>query len=372
MSCPLCSSEHVLPLYSVLNAPAFQNKVYPTKGIAESVPCGNICLSFCEDCGFVWNATFDPSLLEYDEHYQNEQGYSPMFQSHLQNVCDILLPHISPKAHVVEIGCGKATFLRKLGELGYTVHGYDPAYEGTDTRIVKEYYSRETVSQHSFGEADLIILRHVLEHIPDPLQFLQSIAEANNYHGLLYIEIPDFRWIVEKNAFYDVFFEHCNYFSLQALTGLFSKIIHCGTFFGDQYCYVIARLADLRVPSVGTHRLLSPPTLHFETCVSAWKDVVCAGSFVIWGAGAKGATFLREIDPARQTILAVVDINPKKQGKYMPKTAHPIITPEDLHNLTISGLIIMNENYLEEISERVWNICGEVPIYVLGKKPIPL
>lgn len=150
----------------------------------------------------------------------------------------------------------------KLAELGYTVHGYDPAYEGTDPRIVKEYYSRDTVAQQSFGKADLIILRHVLEHISHPLPFLLSIAEANDYQGLLYIEVPDFRWIVAKNAFYDVFFEHCNYFTLPALRCLFSDVLDAGTFFGDQYCYVIARLDSLRPPEMHTisclpHRLCS-------------------------------------------------------------------------------------------------------------------
>jgi hypothetical protein len=258
----------------------------------------------------------------------------------------------------------------KLAELGYTVHGYDPAYEGTDPRIVKEYYSRDTVAQQSFEKADLIILRHVLEHISHPLPFLQSIAEANDYQGLLYIEVPDFRWIVEKNAFYDVFFEHCNYFTLPALTCLFSDVLDAGTFFGDQYCYVIARLADLRPPEMNPHQLSSLPALQFSECVSAWWSLVSSSSFVVWGAGAKGATFLREIDPARETISAVVDINPKKQGKYMPKTAHPIISPETLQGMPVSGIIVMNENYLEEISVSVRRICGEVPVYVLGKEPV--
>ncbi|MDV0443119.1 class I SAM-dependent methyltransferase [Methanorbis rubei] len=372
MVCPICSSGQITPLYSAMNVPAFQNKAYPTEQIAESVICGNVSLYFCENCGFVWNATFDPSLLEYDEHYQNEQGYSPMFQSHLQNVCDILIPHLSQESHIVEIGCGKATFLMKLGELGYTVHGYDPAYEGMDPRIIKEYYSHDTVAQQPFDKADLIVLRHVLEHISHPLQFLQSIAEANDYQGLLYIEVPDFRWIVEKNAFYDVFFEHCNYFSLPALTGLFSDVLRTGTFFGDQYCYVIAKLEDLRSPDTSSHHLSSPPVLQFSECVSAWKSLVSSGYFVIWGAGAKGATFLREIDPERQTISAVVDINPKKQGRYMPKTAHPIISPQKLHHMQISGIIVMNDNYLDEISLSVQEICGKIPMYVLGRRPMPV
>ena len=188
MPCPLCSSGLISTFYCTQNVPAFQNKAYPTQQIAESMICGDVSLSFCEDCGFVWNTTFDSSLLKYDENYRNEHGwYSPLLQYHLRTVCYILLPYLSQQSHVVEIGCGNATFLRKLGERWYTVHGYDPAYEGTDPKIVKEYYSLETVTQQSFGKADLIVLRHVLEHIADPLHFLQSIAEANDYFGFVYI-----------------------------------------------------------------------------------------------------------------------------------------------------------------------------------------
>lgn len=192
MSCPLCSSERTSLLYSEMGVPSFQNKTYPDQFTARSVVCGDISLLFCEDCGFVWNAAFDPSLLEYNEHYQNEQGYSSVFQSHLQSVCDILTPHISEEAHVAEIGCCKATFPMKLGELGCSVHGYDPAYERTDPRIIKEYHSWDSAGDQSFGKADVIILRHVLEHVKNPLQFLQTIAEANDHHSLVYLEVPVF------------------------------------------------------------------------------------------------------------------------------------------------------------------------------------
>lgn len=103
-----------------------------------------------------------------------------------------------------------------------------------------------------------------------------------------------------------------------------------------------------------------------------WKSLVSHGSLVIWGAGAKGETFLRKIDPDAEYISAVVDINPKKQGKYMPKTAHFIVSPKALRTLPVSGIIVMNENYLNKISMSVREICGDVPIYALGRKPVPV
>lgn len=77
---------------------------------------------------------------------------------------------------IIEIGCGKGYFLEMLRKNGFDVTGFDPAYEGDNPYIVKDYYS----DQYSHLNADLIILRHTLEHIDDPLKFLHSIATAVN------------------------------------------------------------------------------------------------------------------------------------------------------------------------------------------------
>ena len=99
--------------------------------------CGDISLSFCRECGFVWNSAFNQELLEYDENYQNEQGFSERFQQHLTLVCDLISKEIRPGAHVKEIGCGKAKFLSMMEAREYQISGYDPAYEGEDPRIIK-------------------------------------------------------------------------------------------------------------------------------------------------------------------------------------------------------------------------------------------
>ena len=72
------------------------------------------------------------------------------------------------------------------------------------------------------------------------------LKQINSDDGYIYIEIPCLQWIRDNNAFYDVAYEHANYFSLKSLTAMFDdKFLSAGHNFGGQYVYVIAKLSDL-------------------------------------------------------------------------------------------------------------------------------
>ena len=68
----------------------------------------------------------------------------------------------------------------------------------------------------------------------------------------------------------------------------------------------------------------------------------------IWGAGAKGVTLVNLVDPKRELITCLVDLNPQKQGNYLPGTGHPIVDYSELRDLGVSTAILMNPNYREE------------------------
>jgi hypothetical protein len=87
--------------------------------------------------------------------------------------------------------------------------------------------------------------------------------------------------------------------------------------------------------------------------VDRWKQLLNAlaadGMIAIWGAGAKGVTFANLIDPQCQRIACVVDVNPNKQGHFVPGTGHPIISPAEVHTRGIRSALVLNPNYLYEI-----------------------
>jgi hypothetical protein len=330
-------------MYRQRSLPVFQNRMYDSREAARACTKGDIEL--CEDMGtgLVYNAAFRPELMNYDSSYQNEQGLSALFRAHLNSVASLVERRMGRK-HLVEVGCGKGTFLEMLAERGNEVVGYDPTYEGSNPLVQRQYFSRDL---GIVGEG--LILRHVLEHIADPIDFLHKLASANQNRGLIYIEVPCFDWICEHRAWFDIFYEHVNYFRLSDFDRMFGRIVHSGRSFGNQYLSVVADLSTLRVPRRDpldglrfpgdfTHRL-------------AAESAADEGPVVVWGGASKGVIFALLREQAGRPVDRVIDINPAKQGRYLPATGLRVMSPQEgLANLRAgSRVYVMNPNYLDEV-----------------------
>ena len=186
------------------------------------------------------NVDFNAELLVYDSDYQNEQACSPVFQKHLDKVSKIVA-RLLKKKRLVEIGCGKGFFVEYLLHHNFDITGFDPAYEGDNPRITNDIFPRGFEQQ-----ADGIILRHVLEHFSDPVSFLREIAQTNDMSGYVYIEVPCLDWILRNYAWYDIFYEHVNYFRRDDFYRIFDQVIESDSLFGGQYFYVVAKLNSIR------------------------------------------------------------------------------------------------------------------------------
>jgi len=340
-----------LTVFSQTSVPVFQNKVYPNAEQARLAEMGDVQLIQSLTSGFIFNKVFEPHIMNYDVHYQNEQSNSDIFKNHLKYVLQLLKSFGLENKKVVEVGCGKAVFFEMMQKDGIDCWGFDPTYEGSDSRIKKEYFD-ETQKGIS---ADVIVMRHTLEHITQPFSFLHTIAKANDYKGYLFIEVPTFDWIVSKNAFWDIFYEHCNYFTEQSLAVMFDDAI-TGNFFGGQYIYLWADLGKLRATIPDGVVFTKRSSLTFENRLEEYRRLLNgSGSFAIWGAGAKGSTFLNLLDKKRELVQYVIDINPAKQNKFIAGTGHPIVSPDILFQKPVNNILVMNENYLEEIKAAVKN-----------------
>jgi len=356
--CPLTGSEDCTVLYEQQPVPVFQNKVFTTKEAALKMQLAPVTLVHSNATGFVFNGSFGSIEMNYDTEYQNEQSNSGYFQQHLNHVLDLLDKKGLLRGKIIEIGCGKGYFLKMLQERNSNVTGFDPAYEGNDPSIVKDYYSEK----YSDIEADLIVLRHTLEHIPTPLQFIQQIARSNKGRGKIYIEVPTFDWIVKNEAVEDIFYEHCNYFTKETLQLLFEKS-DCDHVFNRQYLALTADLKDVK--QVIEKKKVAPPKTIFGSKIKEYKDLVAGQSnLAVWGAGAKGSTFVNLVDPNCEKIQCVVDINIKKQNCYVGGTGHLIIPPSEINARKINSILVMNPNYLPEIK----SIINGFPINTLSLK----
>lgn len=345
-------------LYQQDRFPVLQNRVYETVSEAESCTVGDILIIEDQKTGLVYNAAFQPELMVYDESYNNEQSLSECFRLHLDEVATLVESFLGADK-LVEVGCGKGFFLEMLLERGVDITGFDPTYDGINPRVVKKYFSPDVVA----GNAKGFILRHVLEHVPNPVDFLFQLQSANMGGGLVYIEVPCFDWVCERRAWFDIFYEHVNYFRLSDFSRMFGRVIKSGRFFGGQYIYIIADLASLREPVFDKNDAVAFPSdflsgLDFQF----QKDGAEEYPVCVWGGSSKGVIFSLLRKRAGLKVDVVIDINPAKQGKFLPVTGLEIQSPnEGLRDLpTGAPLLVMNSNYLDEIS----GMSGHKFIYI--------
>jgi SAM-dependent methyltransferase len=333
----------VREIFRAENIPVFQNKMFDTESAALSCPVGDVALAQDMETGLVSNVAFNSSLLDYDHQYQNEQACSVVFRQHLEEVAGIVDRHCIGKT-ILEIGCGKGHFLELLRGRGYRIIGIDPAYEGNSPDIVKDHFGPDLGVR-----GDCLVMRHVLEHIPNPMEFLGEIARANGGTGLIYIEVPCFDWICRNRAWFDVFYEHVNYFRLDDFHSIFAEVHEAGHLFGGQYLYVVSDIASLRHPRFSA--LVEFPSDFLASLESLVVASASGRRQAIWGGAAKGMMFALYMKRAGLSIEFAIDINQAKQGKYLAGSGLSVLAPSVGLDLLEPDdeIYIVNSNYIDEI-----------------------
>jgi SAM-dependent methyltransferase len=367
--CPVCGNGRTVEFLHRGGVPVHQNMLVPDRAAARAFPKGDLSLRACEACGFVFNAAFDPALTNYRPEYDNTQTCSPAFVEHV----DGLVRSIAVRSDlqwdlVIEVGCGKGDFLRRL--VGTVAQarglGFDPAYVGPEVefdgrlRFVRAFFDERTAPP----AADVVICRHVIEHVPDPVRFLAAVRAAltTSPGARVFFETPCVEWILRNRVVWDFFYEHCSLFSPASLARAFERagftVVGVRHVFGGQYLWLEARPISSAAETVSSAAAESPRLAHEyqrveQQRVVRWSEEVerlrTTGRVAVWGAGAKGVTLCNLIDPGGERLAAVVDVNPAKQGHYIAGTGHAIVAPDRLRDLGVRSVLVLNPNYVDEI-----------------------
>jgi hypothetical protein len=366
--CPLCKSASIRSFLQRHSVPVHQNLVMHDQPSAVNIKKGDLDLMHCTSCDFVFNQSFDANKLSYGSAYDNTQENSSVFNTHITSLATDLIQNKGvKKARIVEVGCGKGGFLKLLvrdPEFQNSGYGYDPTYIGEMSlfegrlKFEKCFYDERAKDL----EIDVVVCRHVIEHIERPVDFLQLIKRTlvNSPHARLFFETPCLEWILKNQVIWDFFYEHCSYFTTSSLSGAFERagfqVESVGHVFGGQYLWLEASLGAEKKNFASASPLISSMIeeykkaethlkSHFE---SELKQMSATAKVALWGAGAKGVTFANLIDPKREWIDCIIDINPNKQNFFLPGSGHPIVSYASAAKRGVKKAIVMNLNYKDE------------------------
>jgi SAM-dependent methyltransferase len=372
-TCKSCSSADLLEFHRLSDVPVNSCLLFASREDARSYPRGEILLAFCRQCGFISNIRFSSELARYTEGYEEQQSFSPRFNQFARELATSLIErHNLRNKTVVEIGCGKGDFLLLLSELGGNRGiGIDPTYvpgryEGSASdkvTFIRDFYSERYAKQ----TGDMICCRHALEHIPDTAALVQTVRRSigENSSTVVFFELPDVERVLRECAFWDIYYEHCSYFTLGSLARLFRssgfEVTNLEKAFDGQYLLIEARATNHNhaqpLPNEETVEELSKDVecfqSNYEQVVRRWKQKVQSlreqgKRGVIWGSSSKCVAFLNTISITDE-IEFVVDINPYRHGKYLPGSGKLIVAPNFLREYRPDVVIAMNPIYLDEI-----------------------
>ncbi|WP_372622868.1 methyltransferase domain-containing protein [Falsiroseomonas sp.] len=308
---------------------------------------------------------------------------SASWLDHAERFCTAMTRRLDlgARSFVVEVASNDGYLLKNFVGAGIPCLGIEPAANvaamaraagvPTETRFFGEAYAHELVARR--GDADLVAANNVLAHVPAVNDFVAGLSVLAGPRGVISIEAPHLVRMVDGAQFDTIYHEHYAYWSLLAMEAVLGRhglrvfdVERLPTHGGS--LRVLASAAD-RAPS-GTlaavraeevARGLAHDAFYegFETRVQAtlrdfrawlWQARTAGRRIGAYGAAAKGNTFLNAAGVGAADILAVADRSPAKQGRLLPGSHIPVVTPEALLALAPDDILVLPWNIGAEIA----------------------
>lgn len=308
----------------------------------------------CPVCTHVWNRSFVYDAVPYRDQPNLMFNAGIIWRAHLaesRRLAASILPEIPS---VVEIGCGEGHFLRGLAELfegrGAFV-GFDPSASpktGVDVDIHRRLFT-PLVDMAEFSP-DLILARHVLEHLTDPACLVEEMAWGAaqlERDCWLFVEAPCIDRVFSTGRLADFFYEHVSHFTTQSFRTLLERageVVRLEHGYDGEVIYALVRLGPpgpVRARAVEASAF-SDQAARFRDQIRAQVDEIAASGrrTVIWGGTGKAAAFIHQFGLDAARFPWVVDSDPLKVGGFVPGTGQEICSRELLRGAATDLVII--------------------------------
>ncbi len=353
-TCPACGHHVAVPFFDGGEQPLATLAWPQSEADAKKLPRYHLDFVRCVGCGHVYNAKFDYANVPYSTKPNLMFNQAANWSQFLVKTQQDMMARLPASPTVIEIGHGDGSFLAALSKLrpqgryiGFDPHGASKGAGNVSFRAELFDPSRHMEEL----KPDLMISRHVLEHLVNPLGFLQSMsfaAASLDILPLAYFEVPCIDVAIRNRRTVDFYYEHSSQFTtnsfVRMLTRAAAEIVDIGHGYGTEVVFGFARIGA--ASSAGgfareSQAFAAQAVTGREAIGVQLAELADKGRRVaIWGGTGKSAAFMCRYDVDAGRFPLVVDSDAAKVGTFVPGTGQEMRSRDWLRTNAVDVIII--------------------------------
>jgi len=389
--CRFCGAP-LREVFADLGMSPLANDYLPAERVNAMEPFYPLRALVCAKCFLVQLEQFEtPERIFSDYAYFS--SYSSSWLEHSRRYAEQMIERLSldGDSQVVEIASNDGYLLQFFAEREISVLGVEPAANVAEVAVEKgiatvvEFFGERVAAELApQSSADLLLGNNVLAHVPDLNDFVAGMRVLLKPGGVITMEFPHLMRLVQDNQWDTIYHEHFSYFSFLTVSAVFAahglrvfdvqelpthggslRIFAAHSEDGEKRETDAARELAERERTAGYERLETYSG--YGRRVEQDKrqilrfliDLKERGlSVVAYGAPAKGNTLLNYCGVRRDMIAYTCDLNPHKQGHFLPGSHIPIRSPDVLREDRPDVVLILPWNLKDEIVSQL-HFVGE-------------
>ena len=395
MNCRGCATPLALPLIDLGTSPP-SNAYVRADQLEQAEQWVPLKVAVCQQCWLVQTEDYTSADSLFDAEYAYFSSFSSTWLAHAEKYVAEMVERfgLTADSRVVEIAANDGYLLQYVAGRGIPCLGVEPTRstaqaareKGLDIREL--FFGRDTAAQlisEGWG-ADLMAANNVLAHVPDINDFLGGFATLLKPAGVATFEFPQLLTLMAGQQFDTLYHEHYSYLSLTAVQALCERnglqvfdVSQLSTHGGSLRVFVQRLDGELRQVQPAVQQQLQAELAagvktpeYYATLAPAAERIKhqllrfllqakADGKRVVgYGAAAKGNTLLNFAGVKPDLLAWVADANPHKQGKFLPGSRIPIVSPTRIEIEKPDYVLVLPWNLLDEITQafagiRAWD-----------------
>ncbi|SED04201.1 Methyltransferase domain-containing protein [Pseudomonas frederiksbergensis] len=388
MNCRGCATPLALPLIDLGTSPP-SNAYVRADQLEQSEQWVPLKVAVCQQCWLVQTEDYTSADSLFDAEYAYFSSFSSTWLTHAERYVGEMVERfdLTADSRVVEIAANDGYLLQYVAGRGIPCLGVEPtrstaqAAREKGLEIRELFFGRDTALQltNEGWAADLMAANNVLAHVPDINDFLCGFATLLKPTGVATFEFPQLLTLMAGQQFDTLYHEHYSYLSLTAVQTLCERnglevfdVSQLSTHGGSLRVFVqrvdgvrrevlpavqlqLQAELDAGVKTPEYYATLAPAAEHIKhELLRFLLQAKADGKRVVgYGAAAKGNTLLNYAGVKPDLLAWVADANPHKQGKYLPGSRIPIVSPAQIDIEKPDYVLVLPWNLLHEVSQQL-------------------